>query len=170
MNKLIIILLFFFSFLMTGCTQKESQPQVQERVINIFADKDINPNKYNYAAPLSFFIYQLKALEGFQDQDDEFFFFPDAQETTSFSQDVIAKKELIIKPGEKREVRFPRHSEEVAFGFIAAFREINKAEWKREISFPKDKVQPWYKKLFSVPESKVSVHIKKLSIEAKVME
>jgi type VI secretion system protein VasD len=170
MNKLIVFSLFLFSVLVAGCAKQNQPLPERERIMNVFAEKDINPNKYNHAAPLSLFIYQLKALENFQAQDDEFFFLPDARGVTSFSQDVIAMKELTIKPGEKHEVRFSRQSDEVAFGIIAAFREIDKAVWKQEVVFPKDKVQPWYKKFFSVPESKVTIHIKKLSIEAKVME
>lgn len=170
MSRVLIVLLLLFSVLVAGCAKNNKQPAEQERIITVLAEKDINPNRYNQAAPLSLFIYQLRASENFQEQDDELFYLPDMRRVTSFSQDVIAMRELIIKPGEKREVRFPRHSDEITFGIIAAFREVEKAEWKREIAFPKDKVRPWYKKFFSIPESKVIVKIKKLSIEAKVME
>lgn len=170
MNKIIIIPLFFFAALVAGCAKQDRLSAEKERVITISAERDINPNKYNQAAPLSLFIYQLKALENFQEQDDAFFFLPDVRSRAAFSRDIISMKELIIKPGEKREVRFSRQSDEAAFGVIAAFRTIDKARWKCDVVFPKEKVQPWYKKFFPIPESKVSIHIKKLSIEAKVME
>ncbi|WP_312240097.1 type VI secretion system lipoprotein TssJ [Pantoea sp.] len=170
MNNLMIIILLIFSFLSVGCAKKDKQLSEQAVTVKILAEKDINPNKYNHAAPLSLFIFQLKTLENFQKQDDDFFFFSEVHGDTTFSQDVIVMKELSIKPGESREVNFPRQPDESAFGIIAAYRNIDEAEWKRDITFPKVEFQPWYKKFLSVPERKLFIHIKKLSIEAKVME
>ncbi|WP_130832931.1 type VI secretion system lipoprotein TssJ [[Erwinia] mediterraneensis] len=168
MRPVIILLMFWLAATVSGCTNNTLSGTKTERVLVFSADKDINPNEFNQPAPLNVFIYQLRATEQFMEQQDEFF--SPGKNPAGFAKDIIAAKEMIIRPGERQEVLLPAAPEEVAVGLVAAFRNINKSEWKRVILLQEQKKRPWYD-FFSSPEKmQLNIHLKKLSFDDKVME
>lgn len=168
-KRIIALLLLVKLFAVSGCTHNISSADDSERILIFNADKDINPNEFNQPAPLNVFIYQLRAVERFQDQQDDFFS-SSGGSADGFAKDIISVREIIIRPGEEKEVSLQSAPEEVAIGIVAAFRNINKSQWKRLIVLPVHKKRSWYQIFSSSEAKKINFYIKELSVDAKTME
>lgn len=94
---------------------------------NIKADDLINPNRDGDASPVVVRIYELKNNTTFEQLD--FFDLLD-NDQQKLGQDLIAKRELELKPND--EIQFDRDTpiETRFIGVIVGFREIETAKWR----------------------------------------
>ena len=80
----------------------------------------------------------------------------------------------IVLPNKKKKIELAPNNDITAIGVIAAYRDIEKAEWKAVIHpLPEKRVQPWYKRVVSwkrPPAPVVKVSVERLSISIKEMD
>jgi len=116
---------------------------------NIKADDLINPNRNGDASPVVVRIYELKNNTVFEQLT--FFDLLD-NDQQKLGQDLVAKRELELKPND--EIQFDRDTPiETRFvGIIVGFREIDTAKW-RTVSV----VAPERKNIFTVKITAQSV-------------
>lgn len=109
-----------------GCSWFRTSPT--ELVLHVTVSDRVNVNELDQASPIVLRLYDLKVAEAFLDAD---FFDLYDRETTRLGGDLLGRTETILIPG--RQVEQPRRTvpEDARFlGAVAAFREIEGAEWR----------------------------------------
>lgn len=121
-----LLLTSFSAIAVTGCAMDRS-PKTTDLRFLVEADDLINPNTDNVASPLVLRIYELRQLSAFM--GSSLFELLDS-DTTVLGQDLVAKREIEIRPGEK--LNFDRSTpiETRYVGVIAGFRTLDAATWR----------------------------------------
>ncbi|CNJ42793.1 type VI secretion system lipoprotein TssJ [Yersinia aldovae] len=166
---------YFFVALVTllvmACSSKPQPTQVEKLSVELTTAKNINPNDKGVANPLRISVYTLKSPDEFKSSD---FFTITEEGTPSLKEQMEKVYDGIMLPNETKKIELTLNSEITAIGVVAAYREIEQAEWKAFISpLPKKRVQPWYKKLWPGKPSSdpgVKVRVERLSISIKEMD
>ncbi len=96
-------------------------------VVELAAAADLNPNPLNQPSPLQLRIYELKTPGAFDRAD---FFTLYEQEKTALGADLLVQDQRLIKPGEVRRLERTLQAEAHYLGFLAAYRDIDQAQWR----------------------------------------
>ncbi len=93
----------------------------------IKAVADLNPDAAGRPSPVVVRVYELKTLSVFESAD---FYALYDDETATLGPDLIAREELIIRPGD--EIGYNKRADPMAryLGVIAAFRDLENARWR----------------------------------------
>ncbi len=111
----------------------EDEPPVVEATIT--AASDLNPDSTGNPNPIVFRFYELKALGSFNAAD---FFALYDQDAETLGQDMLARDEMTLLPGETREMKRELNMETRYFGVIAAYRDLDNATWRASVETPID--------------------------------
>lgn len=93
----------------------------------ILASTDINPDTSNRPSPLVVRVYELKTINAF---DSTNFFKLYDEENTILGNDLLSREEFQILPGQERSIDRKVHKQTRYLAVIAAFRNIEKAQWR----------------------------------------
>ena len=106
---------------------------VPDAVIEIVADKALNPDAHGVAKPVQLRIYQMRSKSNFERVG-----FLDLQEKddAALASDFVARNELTILPGEKRTLTLKGNPEVKVLGALVAFRDLEKGTWRTIASAP----------------------------------
>jgi len=118
------------ALLVAGCQDKPVNVRMDG---NILAALDINPDNSGRPSPTVVRVYQLKAADAFQKAD---FFSLFDQEKSVLGENLIAREEMDLRPGEKREFKRNMKPETRYVGVVAAFRRVNDARWRAIVQIP----------------------------------
>lgn len=157
-------LLFFTLFLipaLTSCTVFTDDEKTESIKVKLLASSDINPNTQNRPAPLSVYIYELKAPDNFDNSD---YYSIMNNTSNAFSQQSSKLYQAILMPGETRKIEVNPGKSSVALGIVAAYRNINHADWSKTIMLPNVKPDPWWKLIHSEEPKMLSIDFSKTSI------
>ena len=100
----------------------------------ITAAGDLNPDYQGRPSPVNIIIFQLKSADTFQNADFFSLFEADA---AVLADDMLGRTQILLKPGESRDWQ-PEFSKETrVIGVIAAFRDIENAQWRGMVELPK---------------------------------
>ncbi|MFO1434485.1 MAG: type VI secretion system lipoprotein TssJ [Candidatus Competibacteraceae bacterium] len=102
-------------------------------VMEVAASADLNPNLLNQPSPLQLRIYELKTPGVFDRAD---FFTLYEQEKTVLGADLLAQEQKLIKPGAVQRLQRTLQAETRYLGFLAAYRDIDRAQWRTIIAVP----------------------------------
>jgi type VI secretion system protein VasD len=119
---------------------------------------DLNPNRSGRPSPVALYLFQLKTREGFDNAD---YFSLTAAEATVLGGDLIERTQLMLQPGEARPMEAEFDEEAHFIGFIAAFRDIDKAQWRDVVELPE---KGFLKKMFS--RTKLTIALNALAVDA----
>lgn len=125
--------------LMGGCGSKSpllsavGPPAPTRVVMELAASADLNPNLLNQPSPLQLRIYELKTLGAFDRID---FFTLYEQEKTALGADLLAQEQKLIRPGEVQHLERTLQAETRYLGFLAAYRDIDRAQWRAIVAVP----------------------------------
>ena len=111
---------------LSGCGGDPS-PKTTDLRFQVDADDFINPNTENVASPVVVRIYELKQTSAFSNAS--LFDLLDS-DTTILAQDLVSKREIEIKPGEKQSFSRSTPLETQYIGVIAGFRNLDGATWR----------------------------------------
>ena len=125
-----MLLASFSLLLVSGCGGGDPGPKTTGLRFIVAADDLINPNTESQPSPVVLRIYELKSLNAFQQAT--FFQLLD-NDTALLGQDMLGKRELEIKPGEKQAFDRATPVETRFIGVIAGFRESDKATWRTSL-------------------------------------
>ncbi len=114
----------------SGCAGGDKGPKTTGLRFIVDADELINPNTESQPSPVVLRIYELKSLTAFQQAT--FFELLD-NDTALLGQDMVAKREIEIKPGERQAFDRATPVETHFIGVIAGFRENDKATWRTSL-------------------------------------
>ncbi|MCT4703380.1 type VI secretion system lipoprotein TssJ [Enterobacteriaceae bacterium H20N1] len=155
------------SVLISACSSHHPlQPEPGEIKLNLFAARDINPNKMGQPAPLNLFIYTVKEPDAFTNAD----FFDIVDGSRKNMQNAASKiYEAILQPGESRTLFISLSSDIKTLGFVGAYRNLNDARWIVTWNVP-DKKQSWWQKFFSEDSLELNAYFQKTAITIKKMD
>lgn len=159
------------TLLTIACSSKSEPEKVEMLTVEISTTADINPNDKGVANPLRIALYTLKNTDEFQSSD---FFTITEDDTPSLKEQMSSVYDRIMLPNETKKIQVTPDAGVIALGVVAAYREIEQAEWKAVVyPLPKKRVDPWYKKLWpgrDQPDPIVKVRVERLSISIKEMD
>jgi type VI secretion system protein VasD len=136
------LLLVCIALLISSCGLfKKDKPAVLPEptfvALQFEASGNINPNNQGQSFPVFLRIYQLKSYSNFEDAD---FFSLYENDDQALGKELVEKKEILLKPNEKRTVFYEDVSEEVrTIGIYGLFREYGQAQWKAAAGVQKNK-------------------------------
>lgn len=126
----------------------------------ITATADLNPDRNHRPSPVVLLMFQLSAVDAFNNAD--FFSLYDPAAAT-IAADMIERTEMTIQPGEVRPFEAEFDEEARYVGFVAAFRDVENAQWRAVVPLP-DK--GFLKKVFS--RDKLLIQLQSLAVTAAI--
>lgn len=98
------------------------------------AAEDLNPDYQGRPSPVNIIVFQLAAGDAFETADFFSLFEPEA---AVLGGDMLARTQMLLQPGESREWVAEFDKETLYIGVIAAFRDIENAQWRASVALPK---------------------------------
>lgn len=111
------------------------KPTVLKATVN--AQADVNPDARGRPSPVTVRVYGLKSRAVFDSAD--FFALYDKDRET-LSADLVEKEEFQLKPGESRVIDKTLSPEVAHVAVFAAFRDLERAQWRMAVALPAGKV------------------------------
>jgi type VI secretion system protein VasD len=107
-----------------GCA---SAPKPSSLQVSIEAASDVNPDTRRRASPITVRVYALKTTAIFDSAD---FFALFEKDQSTLGAEIVAKEEVLLRPGETKVLTFKVGPEAKSIAYFAAFRDLEKATWR----------------------------------------
>ena len=133
----VLSLLSLVGIALAGCGGAPPPPTVA--AVTITASADANPDAAGQGAPVAVRIYQLASTANF-DKADFFQLYQHEQET--LGSDLLGRDEVLVPPGGTQQVQKELKPGASFIGVVAAFRDIQKANWRGSVAPPPHKTTP----------------------------
>jgi type VI secretion system protein VasD len=131
------VLLTFAGIALVCCADKPPPPPPPTMIeLTISAAGDVNPDAAGEARPVVVRWVQLAGTNAFEKAD---FFQLHDKEAALLGQDLQAGDEAPLAPGATQKVSFEAKPGTKFLGVTAAFRDIDKAEWRADVAIPPNK-------------------------------
>lgn len=104
-----------------------SKPVVSQVKLSIAAGADVNPDARNRPSPITVRVYALKSAATFEAAD---FFSLFERDATVLGADVVAREELLMRPGDSKPLEMKLPPEAKALAVFAAYRDLDRARWR----------------------------------------
>ena len=127
----------------------------------ITAVEELNPDYQGRPSPVSIIIFQLASEDVFSNADFFSLFEPEA---AVLGGDMLARTQILVQPGEVREWVAEFEKETAFVGVVAAFRDIENAQWRATMSLPK---KGFIKKFFKKNKMKITVDSLAVTVSTK---
>ena len=94
----------------------------------------LNPDYQGRSSPVNIIVFQLASSDAFVNSDFFSLYEPDA---AALGGDLLGRTQLLLQPGEERQwiAEFDRETRFV--GVIAAYRDIENAQWRATVELPR---------------------------------
>lgn len=112
------------ALLLAACA---TTPPVAKLQGSIQTSTTINPDATGRPSPVVLRIYELRAPSAFQNAD---FFSLYDKDSATLGQELLLREELELQPGEMRELNRELQADTRYVGVLAAFRDIDQAQWR----------------------------------------
>ncbi|EOC0000494.1 type VI secretion system lipoprotein TssJ [Cronobacter turicensis] len=157
--------LFIALGMISACRSAPPDDNENKVALTLVAGANMNPNVRGVASPLKVFVYALTHDEAFLDA---------GYLTITGSPDPELKKEMhplwegILRPGETKHITVAVDNTTHALGIVAAYRDIQKAQWSETYQLTEKQPPAWYQSLWpcqtEAPAPTVDVSFDKLHI------
>ena len=94
----------------------------------------LNPDYKGRPSPVNVIVFQLASGDLFQNADFFSLFEPEA---SVLGGDVLGRTQMLLQPGEVREWEAEFSKETQFIGVVAAFRDIENAQWRASVALPR---------------------------------
>jgi type VI secretion system protein VasD len=128
--------------LLAGCAKPPPPPPPPPPGVielTIKAGGDINPDVDGRASPVVVRVYQLASDAKFNAVD---FFQLFDKEAATLGADLIGREEVVVSPGDTKKLSSPLKPNAQFVGIAAAFRDIDKAQWRATVDVPPNGTTP----------------------------
>jgi type VI secretion system protein VasD len=125
---------------------EEPREEAIQLNITVQAVKDLNPDVKSRPSPMILRVYELKSDTTFGQAD---FFSLQNNDRATLTEDMLARDEFIVRPGDRFTIRRKAHREVGAIGVLAAFRDLPRSTWRAVFRLPPPADIPWYKKMWA---------------------
>jgi type VI secretion system protein VasD len=117
--------------------------------LTVHAAEDVNPDPTDRPSPILLRYYQLSGTAVFEKAD---YFQLHDREAALLGADLLDRQDLPMMPGVSRSVSFEAKPGAKSLGFVASFRDIDKAAWRAALPLPAHQT------------TKVTVRVEKLTL------
>ena len=121
---------------LAGCGGASAPPPPTVAALTMTAAADANPDASGAAAPVTVRIYQLASTAAFEQAD---FFQLYNNDQTVLGADLLGRDEVTITPGGTQQLVKELKPGVTAIGVVAAFRDIQHANWRATATPPANK-------------------------------
>ncbi len=150
-----VILSLSVLFVLSSCGTSGGPPEPITINLTISSSDNLNPDIEKRASPIVIRIYQLTQIDTFNNSD---FFALYENDKSLLAKDLTFREEFEIKPGQSNTKPFVIHSTGKYIAVLAAFRDLDKAQWKSFLVI--DPLEPPSLKI-DLKEFKVSISSQK---------
>lgn len=126
------VIFAFVALSLSGCAP--SPPKDTKLAGSLVAAADVNPDPEGRPSPVVLRIYQLQSAVKFNNADF-FALYDDA--AAVLGADLIAFDEFTMRPGQTMDYQAQFKPTAKFVGVLAAFRDINSAQWRADLALPK---------------------------------
>jgi type VI secretion system protein VasD len=119
--------------------------------IHIDAAANANPDSHGRASPVVVRLLELKSLAAFQNAD---FFSLFERDRETLGSDLVAKDEIVLRPGGRREIRRELHADTRFIALVAGYRDIERSRWRASMPVKLNQATPVS---ISVQEQEITV-------------
>ena len=96
--------------------------------------EDLNPDYQGRPSPVNIIVFELASSDGFANAD---FFSLFEADSPVIAGDLLGRTQMLLQPGEEREWTAEFDPETRFVGVIAAYRDIENAQWRALVELPK---------------------------------
>jgi type VI secretion system protein VasD len=101
--------------------------------VALTAAEDLNPDYQGRPSPVNLIVFQLTSADAFSTLDFFSLFDPEA---AALGGDMLSRTQMLLQPGEVREWEADFEKETRYVGVIAAYRDIENAQWRAVVELP----------------------------------
>lgn len=166
-NKIANAILCFCCCYLVACSSADKNIDQMNVSLVMTSSLSTNPDIKKQAAPVSVSIYQLKSVDAFQNSD--YFSLVEGHDTF-LANELTKTDKIMLRPGESRKLEIHADADVIALGFVAAYRDLEHADWQKIYYLKKEDQRPWYKKIFSKKQTILHVRFDQLTISMNEME
>jgi len=127
------VLLLIAAVLLLAQTDAHAAKTIKVKAL-VTAAEELNPDYQGRPSPVNIIVFQLVSADAFENADFFSLFEPEA---AVLGGDMLARTQILLQPGEVREWVAEFEKETRFIGVIAAYRDIEKAQWRASIELPK---------------------------------
>lgn len=142
-----LLLVSTFLTLLPGCASAPPAPPPPKPTIittTIDATAGVNPDAKGRASPIVVRLFELKSISAFNSAD---FFSLWDRERDTLSAEMTGRDEFQLHPGEQKKLERTLQPDTRYVGVIAAFRDLERANWRSTASIVPHQKQPFTIKL-----------------------
>lgn len=156
---------FFWALLLVAglflaASPADAAKKVKVKVIATAAE-DLNPDYQGRPSPVNIIVFQLASADAFSNAD---FFSLFEADSPVLGGDMLGRTQMLMQPGEEREWVAEFDKEARFIGVIAAYRDIENAQWRGMIELPK---RGMIRRMFKKNKLRVTVESLAVSIAIK---
>jgi len=147
----------FLAAVMSACSLFSFGDNKEEAIrLNVFfqAVTDLNPDLKNRPSPMIVRVYELKSDATFNQAD---FFSLQNNDRATLTEDLLARDEFIIRPGDNFKINRRAHPQIRAVGVLAAFRDLPHSTWRASFCLPPTSDTAWYERMLSTHSIRLRV-------------
>jgi type VI secretion system protein VasD len=119
--------------------------------IDVTAAANANPDSHGRASPVVMRLFELKSLAAFQNAD---FFSLFERDRETLGSDLVAKEEMVLLPGDRREFKRELHADTRFIALVAGYRDIERSRWRASMPVKLNQATPVS---ISVQEQEITV-------------
>lgn len=116
---------------LVGCPKKLASMLPTKLEARLVASASLNPDPTGRASPVVVRMYELVNRDAFESAD---FFDLFDNESATLGADMVARDEIQVEPGERRKVERRLNDKTRYLGIVAAYRDLDNAEWRALVS------------------------------------
>ncbi len=153
-----VLLLAVSLLLMAPSAQAAKKVKVKAEVSAV---EQLNPDHQGRPSPVNVIIFQLASSDAFTNADFFSLFDPEA---AVLGGDLLGRTQILLQPGEARKWTAEFDKETRFVGVIAAYRDIENAQWRATVSLPK---KGFIGRFFKKNKLKIAVDTLAISVSTK---
>jgi len=139
---------------LAACSTAPVQREQMKLDLAVTAKDTLNPDDKGRPSAVLVRVYELKTETAFEGAD---YFSLEKSDKTLLTQDLLARDEFILRPGESRDIERKLNPDTQALGFLVGYRELGKATWRSVYKLPPAPEAAWYRA--AVPARKIKLQV-----------
>ncbi len=154
------VLLLAAAMVLVSACAGAPKPVIVKSEISVV--EGVNPDYQGRPSPVKVIMFQLAAADAFDNADFFSLFEPEA---SVLGGDMLARTEMLLQPGESREWEAEFDEGTNVIGVVAAFREIENAQWRASVALAEQGITA--KLLFKKKKLKIAVDALAVSVSTE---
>lgn len=139
---------------LAACSTTPAQREQMKLDLAVTAKDTVNPDDKGRPSPVLVRVYELKTDGAFENAD---YFSLETADKALLTQDLLARDEFILRPGESRDIERKLNPDTQALGILVGYRELGKATWRAVHKLPPAPEAAWYRT--AIPARKVKLQV-----------